>query len=174
MSKHNHTGLRSAGNRDPHLVVIQDRVPNHTLRRIGALVALAAILSGVGFGIKSGYDAIRNLADTEQDARANASPGENDICVIEAKGREPGEISTRVLGDEFADGTEGILGISNDASLVMEEHPGEGVAICRDIGRTDLGANHVVAPENVRQEQIVSDREFDDAGGISHDVTLGQ
>ncbi len=174
MSKHKDTSPQSAGNHDPHLVAIQDRVPNYTLRRIGAGILLTTILAGAGVGLKFGYDAISNLADTEQDSRANASPGEDDICVVEAKGREPGDISTRVLGDEFADGTEDILKISYDASAVMEEHPGEGVAICRDPNSNDLGANHVVAPENVRSEQIVTERQFDEAGGISDDVTLGQ
>lgn len=158
-----------------HLRAVPDiKRPNYTRRRVGAAVLLTLLSAGSFLGVKAGAESVASRARAAGEAEANASPEPGDICVIEAEGYKPGEFSTKVLGDEFADGTGDIQRIAHDAGVVAHAHPGDGVAICRNPESTKLNDNYVAAPENVEPEQIVSEEEFDEAGGVSHDVTLGR
>lgn len=117
---------------------------------------------------------LTSWARAENEATANNAPDPEDVCVVIGEGGSPRDIVPRVFGDEFADGTDDIVEISDDASAVLAAHPGDGVAVCRDPNSDKLNANYVASPEKVESGQRVSIEEFDDAGGVSHDVTLGR
>lgn len=123
---------------------------------------------GAGKAADSGYRFLQDWAKDRQEAIANAKPDEEDICFLDRSSTAP-----RVMGDEYGDGTNKILEISDAVSAVRAAHPDDGVGVCRPAESKDVNDNHIVAPDNIAPEQFVDYEQFEAAGGFSEDVTLG-
>ena len=133
-----------------------------TIGVLGLIAAAGAVKLGA-----NGLGAAQEWARNQQNGAAEAEPRDGDVCVVVGQG------VPRVMGDEFADGTNGILEISNGVTAVINENPDDRVGICRPPESDELGDNHVVPGRSVDPGQEVDFREFDALGGVSHDVTLG-
>lgn len=158
-------------NSERHLTVVPElKRPNYRRRRAKAAALAIATTVGAGMLVQDGIEAVKKWGDNTDDARANAAPKAGEICVVEVQGAKPGDISTIQLADRYGDGTTKIQSLSENAGLVMNAHPKEGVGICRPADSTELNDNHIVNPETIPEAQLVDDEVFKAAGGVSDDI----